>query len=90
MRNYEETTPIPQHVRQAGNRLVVVQLVGTGLSASWGFSIWQEGFCVQGRCNWTWSAMDAAAEADRALAKLDADTRTEAVTKAAQRGLVML
>jgi hypothetical protein len=71
MRGYEQTAPIPVHVRQAGNRLVVVQLVGAGMSASWGFTIWREGFAEKGRCNWTWSAADAVAEADRALAKLE-------------------
>jgi hypothetical protein len=75
MNGYEETTPIPQHVRQAGNRLVVVQLVGSGPSASWGFTIWQEGFCVKGRCNWTWSAAEAITWAEQALAKLDIEDR---------------
>jgi hypothetical protein len=75
MNGYEQTDPIPMHLRQSGNRLVVVHLVGAGMSASWGYTIWREGCAEKGRCHWTWSAEDAAAEADRAVSKLEQEER---------------
>jgi hypothetical protein len=71
MHGYEPTTPTPLHVRQSGDRLAIVHLVGAGPSASWGFTIWREGCAEKGRCHGTWSAADAAVEADKALAKLE-------------------
>jgi hypothetical protein len=41
---------------------------GDGFSASWGYTIWQDGRCVVGRCDWNWTAYEAQKEADRALA----------------------
>ena len=41
-------------VRQAGHRLIVVSTIGTDAYSSWGFTVWEEGICLAGQCNWNW------------------------------------
>ena len=68
------TRPTPDHwqdaprtgtrVRQAGHRLLVVSTIGTDAYSSWGFTIWEEGVCLAGQCNWNWGRTEAESRAD--------------------------
>jgi hypothetical protein len=57
-------------MKQAGRRLVIVQRVGDGFAASWGFTIWEGGGCLVGECNFDWTADDARSRADSALERI--------------------
>jgi hypothetical protein len=74
-RGWTEAGHADRWLKQEGNRLAIVTLIGDGIAASWGFAVWSEGFCIGGRCNWTWSAEDACNRADEWLAK-HAETET--------------
>ena len=67
----QETQSGPVFFQVRGPRLVIVERVGSGLAAGWGFTIWREGCTEKGRCSWSWDAATALAEADRAVAKLE-------------------
>jgi hypothetical protein len=51
-------------VRHAGHRLAVVSTIGTDAYGSWGFTIWEEGVCLAGQCNWNWGRTEAESRAD--------------------------
>lgn len=65
---WEEIPGTPGFARQPDSRLLLVQRVGS----SWGYTIWRDGRCLAGACNWNWDAFEAQAKADEALATLDA------------------
>ena len=68
-RGWSQTGHAAQIQRTDGNRLAIVSTIGEGTAAAWGFTVWQEGHCLAGRCHWTWIAERACLEADAWLAK---------------------
>lgn len=60
---WEEIKFAPGFAKQNKNGVALVQKIGS----SWGYTIWREGRCVAGACNWDWDAFQAQAEADKAM-----------------------
>lgn len=72
MTGYERTTPIPTDVRRAGDRLIVVGVIGPGYHGARGFTIWERNECVAGRTDPARDDVTAARQAELALRNLDA------------------
>lgn len=70
MDGYRRIAGTDRLLRVAGPFLAVVEPIGDGPLASWGYAIWQAGRCVAGRCSPRWGAPEACAAADLRLVDL--------------------
>jgi class 3 adenylate cyclase len=63
--------PPPRYVFHLAHRhrLAIVETIGDGYLATWGFTIWEEGHCIKGQCSVSWSADEACRRAREWLAK---------------------
>lgn len=67
-----ETMPgVAGFARAEGGKLALVQRIGGGYSASWGYTVWEGSSCIEGKCNWDWAADDACYHAASALGRLN-------------------
>lgn len=56
--------------RAEGDYLIQVGTVGLGFMAAWGYTVWLDGRCVAGACDWDWDTERARAAAERCCAEL--------------------
>jgi hypothetical protein len=71
--DFTEIPATPGFAMDHGDKLILIQRVGVGPYASWGFTIWTTGptcECIAGESNWDWTVEDTLIRINAALGRL--------------------